>query len=279
MEVTSNKTLCDLFEALIHRFDKIEDRLDVIDARLASTVSKEQDFHFYTFPCAAFSGSAFCGRNVQLHTDDVAFDTDGTFTHEESNIKFRLFVTTPDMPFFKLCYASSWEECPTAMTYDSDLRKIWGMDKYNAIRLRIAENGNRTRAGRITAESVGIDSMHEKIDPAVYEIVLKYRVPAVMTFGSNGLVLDGEQVPDIRTAVAAMDSASALVSQAPCKYIQINKIDEDLVPLGIAYLHDDCLPRAYENLDYMSRETVLGMAAKTLFGTCPRCPLREKPLR
>lgn len=274
MEVTSNATLCDLFEAFISRFDKMADRLDIIDARIAATViSRENKFEFHTFPCSSFSGLAFCGRSVVLHVNNIRFDTDGVFDTKHAAHKHIFFLTTPDVAFCGLYLSSQWEFFPNTTSYDEDLREIWGVEEYKAIRLRI-ENYHSTKS-HVTCENIGIKSRHFHIGPAIYEIVMKHRFPAFVAIGTYGIALDCEKISDIKTAVRVMDCASKLFGQHPCKYIQINQVENNLGPLGIAYLQAIDLTEAFKKLGHSDQTTVLNRVGKTLFGNVPRVPVRK----
>lgn len=267
MNVTSNETLCNLFEALISRIDHMEDRFDELGEQLKQIIlnKKHTDSIGHTFPSASFSGLAHCGRCVELHVMNIRFDVEGLFDSDYSS--FMLFLTDPECPFSG-DGLRSWEYCPET-AYDEDLRLSWGMDKYNAIRSRIAEIHSSEPKRRVTCDDLGLESKHPDLASALYEIVLRHRVPAVAALGWGGIALYCGNSTDLRSVLKAMDCASALFGAVPSKYIQINQMDETLEPLALAYLRNTDWRKEFTDLedDDESRNIALGMMGKNYSGS------------
>lgn len=268
---TSNEVLCNLFEALISRldhmedrFDKMDDQLDNVTAKLESIMlnKKHTDSVGHPFKGLPFSGLAHCGRCVELHAD-IRFDVEGVFCSEYTS--YMLFLTSPEYAFHG-DGSISWVVCPTETTYDEDLRSLWGIDKYDAIRSKITALHNQTGHYYMTCQDVGIESKHRDIHSALHELVLKHRVPAVVALGSSGIALKCTISSDIKSAVEAMDCASNLLGVTLSKYIQIHEMDGFLEDLALAFLREGDWRGEFQLLDEVSKNIARGMTGKYYSG-------------
>lgn len=239
----SNAKLCEVFEMLISRLDTIEDRLDLIILN-----EKHTDSLTRIESSSSFSGLLHCGRCVELRVEKLRFDVHGVFDPDDSD--GLLFLTTPECPFSGRGLRN-WERDPSGTTYDKDLLHIWGVDKYNEIRSRITKlHMHHTPTTLATYSTkcveVGITSDYSDLGSALFELVLKHRVPTIVALGWSGIAL---KCADLKTAVQAMDLASDLFGAQLNKYILISNIALALQPLALAYLRNTDFKKQFADLD------------------------------
>lgn len=250
----SNQRLCEVFEMLVSRLDTIEERLDMIIMNKQHTDSfiiQNQNSDSNT-NSVSFSGLTHCGRCVELHVEKIRFDVRGVFDFDYSD--GTLFLTTPECRFSGQGI-QNWERDPSGTTYDLDLRQIWGTERYDAIRTRITYlHSTKTPVELATystkCNELGIASDHDDLPSALYEIVLKNRVPTITALGWSGIAV---KCDDLKTAVQAMDCASKLFGAKLSNYIQINNIPSSLLSLALAYLRNTEIKTHFSNLDDQSQ--------------------------
>lgn len=234
---TSNERLCDIFEMLVSRLDDIEVKLDTSTRKIDEIMRIQKHTYSIGELRASFSGLAHCGRAVKLRVDS-SFDEEGVFA---SGL---LFITSPDHDFNLNQPSMNWEMDPAGCKWDIDVREAWGNVKYDEIRRGIAKVHKLYTTFEnyytLECEYLDFESEHHYIEAAAFESALRHRRPDILAFGDNGIAI--RDCKDLRSAVEALDGVTEIMGIPLCEYVQINRVDESLEPLALAYLRG-----TYEN--------------------------------
>lgn len=252
MEITSNPSLCNVWEMLVNRLGAVEE----MTSSIVDFLDLKHRHESAIGPLGkTFSGLAFCKRPIGLMMNG-RFGVDGRFL--SSGPDDAIIIAAAQIPVFYDVELWSMESIGDTLwkgEWDSDLSEIWGSEKYCSVRAAHDLASMRSDAREIlpSAQDYGLDSPHPSARVAVFEALLKKRHPGLIAIGASGLAVANT---DIGSVVALLDAIMRDLGVAVVPWINMTPITAEVKPLALAVLGRYDLTDAWKMLSKEARARI-----------------------